>query len=84
MVPVGEPVAWSLRAARAWRAELLRRIVEVDPLICPQYQGVSGLPLPTLLGGTRIPTMSSFCVPPKIAVTLFHQLAGTDKGSVRR
>ncbi len=38
--PVVEPVAWSLRAARARWAELLRRMFEVDPLTCPQCQGV--------------------------------------------
>ena len=38
--PVVEPVAWSLRAARARWAELLRRIFEVDPLTCPRCQGV--------------------------------------------
>ncbi|MFN0181270.1 MAG: transposase, partial [Gemmatimonadales bacterium] len=38
--PVVEPVAWSLRAARARWAELLRRLFEVDPLTCPHCQGV--------------------------------------------
>ena len=38
--PVVEPVAWSLRAARARWAERLRRMFEVDPLTCPHCQGV--------------------------------------------
>ena len=37
---VVEPVAWSLRAARARWAGLLRRIFEGDPLTCPRCQGV--------------------------------------------
>ena len=40
VVTVVEPVAWSLRAARARWAEWLRRIFEVDPLTCPRCQGV--------------------------------------------
>jgi hypothetical protein len=35
-VAITDPVDWSLRAARYRRAELLRRIYEVDPLACPR------------------------------------------------
>ena len=39
-VAIVEPVDWSLRAARFRWAELLRRLVEVDPLTCPRCQGL--------------------------------------------
>jgi hypothetical protein len=35
-----DPVDGSLRAARFRWAELLRRIVEVDPLACPRFRGL--------------------------------------------
>ena len=53
-VALVEPADWSLRAARFRWAELLRRIVEVDPLRCPQCQGlmriVAGITDPAVLG----------------------------------
>ena len=39
-VAIVEPVDWSLRAARFRWVELLRRILEVDPLTCPRCQGL--------------------------------------------
>ncbi len=39
-VAIIEPADWSLRAARVRWAELLRRIVEVDPLACPRCRGL--------------------------------------------
>ena len=71
VVTVVEPVAWSLRAARARWAELLRRIVEVDPLTGPQGHG-----------GMRV--VAVITAPGVIARILAHRVRARDPTSQPR